>query len=107
MHREWELEDLVECWTLDESDSALVADRSGPIRPGSALALKFFELKARYPRHVGEMPPAVVDSEIVRRDQPRQNRLTDADPAGLSALCRTHVSLDARFRAGHGYPTWT
>ncbi|MGV9778724.1 DUF4158 domain-containing protein [Streptosporangium sp. NPDC003464] len=50
MRREWELEDLIECWTLDEDELGLVANKMGVTRPGFALMLKFFELEARFPR---------------------------------------------------------
>ena len=49
MRREWELEDLIDCWTLDEEDVRLLANKSGATRLGFALALKFFELEARFP----------------------------------------------------------
>ena len=51
MRREWELEDLIDCWTLDEEDAKLLANKSGTTRLAFALALKFFELEARFPRH--------------------------------------------------------
>ena len=47
--REWELEDLIECWTLDEEEFALPANKTGATRLGFALMLKFFELEARFP----------------------------------------------------------
>ena len=61
MRREWELEDLIECWTLDEEDFRLMANKSGATRLGFALTLKYFEQEARFPRHAGEMPPAAVE----------------------------------------------
>jgi hypothetical protein len=61
MRREWEPEDVVACWTLVDEDWALVANKTGPTRLGFALLLKFFELEARFPRHVGELPAAAVD----------------------------------------------
>lgn len=58
MWRARELEDLIGCWTLDEADLGLIANKSGATRLGFALALKFFEQEARFPRHAGELPPA-------------------------------------------------
>jgi Domain of unknown function (DUF4158) len=49
MRREWELEDLIECWTLNEADLGLIANKSRATRLGFALALKFFEQEARFP----------------------------------------------------------
>lgn len=61
MRREWELEDLIECWTLTEGDRLLVGNKAGATRLGFALMLKFFEIEARFPRHGGEVPEAAVD----------------------------------------------
>ncbi len=60
MRREWEPDELIACWTLVEADQELVANKSGATRLGFALLLKFFELEARFPRDVGELPPAAV-----------------------------------------------
>ncbi|MEV0758373.1 DUF4158 domain-containing protein [Streptosporangium sp. NPDC050280] len=59
MRREWELEDLIECWTLDEEEFALLANKSGATRLGFGLMLKFFELEARFPRREDVPRPAV------------------------------------------------
>jgi hypothetical protein len=45
VRREWELGDLIECWTLDEVDVGLLANKSGATRLGFALLLKV--LRAR------------------------------------------------------------
>ena len=70
MRREWEPEELIACWTLVEADQELVANKSGATRLGFALLLKFFELEARFPRDVSELPPAAVSymAEQVRVD---------------------------------------
>lgn len=60
MRREWETEDLIECWTLVDGDRKLVGNKTGATRLGFALMLKFFELEARFPRHGGELPEAAV-----------------------------------------------
>ncbi|MEU6711919.1 DUF4158 domain-containing protein [Nonomuraea sp. NPDC046802] len=60
MRREWELEDLIECWTLDEEEFALLANKSGATRLGFGLMLKFFELEARFPRREN-IPRAAVE----------------------------------------------
>jgi len=59
MRREWELEDLIECWTLNEEELALLANKSGATRLGFGLLLKFFELEARFPRREDLPRPAV------------------------------------------------
>ncbi|MGW4476253.1 Tn3 family transposase [Nonomuraea sp. NPDC004354] len=59
MRRDWELEDLIECWTLDEEEFAPLANKSGATRLGFGLMLKFFELEARFPRREDVPRPAV------------------------------------------------
>ncbi|MEV4245519.1 hypothetical protein AB0J63_19160 [Streptosporangium canum] len=59
MWREWEVEDLVDRWTLDEGEFDLLTNRSGATRPGFALMIKFFELEARFPRRE-DIPKAAV-----------------------------------------------
>lgn len=61
MRREWEPEELIAAWTLLDDDWKLVGNKSGATRLGFGLMLKFFELEARFPRHVGEFPKAAVD----------------------------------------------
>jgi hypothetical protein len=60
MRREWELEDLIECWTLDEAEFKLLANKTGSTRLGFALMLKFFEQEARFPRWE-DVPKAAVE----------------------------------------------
>ncbi|MGH3973613.1 MAG: DUF4158 domain-containing protein [Pseudonocardiaceae bacterium] len=60
MRREWDLEDLIECWTLDEEDFTLIANKSGATRLGFAVMLKFFEQEARFPRRE-DVPRAAVE----------------------------------------------
>ena len=60
MRREWEPEDLVACWTLVEHDEReLVAYKRGATRLGFALMLKFFEIDARFPRHVSHLATGI------------------------------------------------
>jgi hypothetical protein len=49
MRREWALEDLIECWTLDEPESGLLANKSGATRLAFALMLKFFDWRRGFP----------------------------------------------------------
>jgi hypothetical protein len=61
VRREWEPEDLIECWTLDEAEFELLANKTGATRLGFALLLKFFELEARFPRRE-DVPRAAAES---------------------------------------------
>jgi len=60
VRREWKPEDLIECWTLDEAEVELLANKSGATRLGFALLLKFFELERRFPRRE-DVPRAAVE----------------------------------------------
>ena len=60
MRREWELEDLIECWTLDEAETGLLANKTGATRLAFALILKYFEQEARFPRRE-DIPKAAVE----------------------------------------------
>ncbi|MFJ5048267.1 DUF4158 domain-containing protein [Streptomyces sp. NPDC088719] len=60
MWQNWEPEGLIEVWTLLEEDQERLRSKSGAYRLGFALLLKFFELEARFPEDVVEIPvPAV------------------------------------------------
>ncbi|SCG16450.1 Transposase and inactivated derivatives, TnpA family [Micromonospora echinofusca] len=61
MRREWELDDLIASWTLVDADHELMARLHGGRRLSFAVMVKFFEIEGRFPRHVGEVPPAAVD----------------------------------------------
>ncbi len=61
MRGDWELEALIACWTLDEADWRLLANKAGATRLGFALLLKFFELEGRFPRGPGELPSPAIE----------------------------------------------
>ena len=61
MQREWQPEELIECWTLLDDDRRLVANKTGATRLGFALLLKFFELEGRFPRSAADLPAAAVE----------------------------------------------
>jgi hypothetical protein len=61
MQAEWSLEELISCWTLDEADWRLVANKTGATRLGFALLLKFFDLEGRFPADARELPAQAVD----------------------------------------------
>ena len=60
MRRDWEPEELIDCWTLVADDWRLVGNKTGATRLGFALILKYFDLEGRFPRR-GELPKAAVD----------------------------------------------
>ncbi|MET8383334.1 DUF4158 domain-containing protein [Streptosporangium canum] len=60
MRQDWEPEDLIEVWTLLEDDMKRLRNKSGANRLGFALLLKFFEVDARFPESVSDVPAAAV-----------------------------------------------
>lgn len=60
MRLEWSADEVVGSWTLVDEDWRLVANKAGATRLGFALLLKFFELQARFPAGVEELPSAAV-----------------------------------------------
>jgi len=61
MKQQWHIDELIESWTLDKADLALVRNKTGPTRLGFAVLLKFFELEARFPASSAEVPIEAVD----------------------------------------------
>lgn len=61
MRDDWELEDLIACWTLDEADWRLVANKTGQTRLGFAVLLKFLDLEGRFPADGREVSAVVLD----------------------------------------------
>jgi hypothetical protein len=97
LRREWDTEDLIACWTLLDGDRMLVGNKRGPTRLGFVLVLKFFELEARFPRHAGEIPPAVV--EYVARQVKVEPRML----SGYRFSCRTFEYHRAQVRGAFGF----
>ena len=60
MKRQWENEELVEHWTLDVEDRALLDNKTGATRLGFAVLLKFFRREGRFPQHKNEVPGIVI-----------------------------------------------
>lgn len=61
VRREWELEDLIDCWTISDADKELIANKYGTTKLGFCLLLKFFEIDARFPERASDIPPQAVD----------------------------------------------
>ncbi len=60
MKRQWENEELVEHWTLDVEERALLDNKTGATRLGFAVLLKFFRREGRFPQHKNEVPGIVI-----------------------------------------------
>lgn len=61
MRREWEPEDLIAAWTLLEDDRAALRNKSGANRLGFAALLKYFEIEARFPAVLQDVPSPAVE----------------------------------------------
>ena len=61
MKRTWHEHELVEHWTLFESEGALLANRTGTGKLAVVVLLKFFQLNGRFPRYHRDVPAAVLD----------------------------------------------
>ncbi|MBA4866595.1 DUF4158 domain-containing protein [Streptomyces sp. PSKA54] len=52
---------MIQVWTLLEDDMKRVRNKSGATRLGFALLLKFFEVEARFPESIKEVPAAAIE----------------------------------------------
>jgi hypothetical protein len=96
MRREWKLDDLIECWTLDEEDVTLIANKAGVTRLGFALMLKFFEQEARFPRRE-DVPKVAVEFMA------GQVKVDPALFAGYDFTARQAKNHRAQIREFHGF----
>lgn len=60
MKRTWDIEELVEHFTLVSSDVELLGNKTGATRLGFALLLKCFQVGARFPTAKNDIPRAVI-----------------------------------------------
>jgi Domain of unknown function (DUF4158) len=61
MKRKWEINELVEDWSLTPDEMELILRKKGVNRLGMALLLKFFQLEGRFPSQKNEIPRCVQD----------------------------------------------
>lgn len=59
--RTWDIEELIEHFTLVPSDEELLGNKTGATRLGFAVLLKCFQLYGRFPAGRHEIPKAVID----------------------------------------------
>ncbi len=60
MKRTWDIEELVEHFTLLPQDMDLLANKTGPTRFGFAVLLKYFQYEARFPAAKQDVPKALI-----------------------------------------------
>jgi hypothetical protein len=97
MREDWEPEELIACWTLDERDWRLLGNKTGATRLGFALLLKFFDLEGRFPTAIGELPASVVGYVA------RLVGVAAGDLEGYGWSRRTIEYHRARIRAARGF----
>ncbi len=81
MKRHWEVDELIESWTLLPEEMELLGNKTGGNRIGFALLLKFFELEARFPNHPTEIPEIVIPY-IAKQVKVSPEKYTDYDWQG-------------------------
>lgn len=110
MRREWEFEDLLAEWSSTQADQELIANKYGATRLGFCLMFKFFEIDARFPRQLGEIPAAAVQFMANQVGVPPQ-ALSDALAGlaqGLKAGTTGGVKIGTRqARCGSASRSWT
>jgi TnpA family transposase len=60
MKRYWELEELIEHFTLMPNELSQLSNKTGATRLGFAVLFKFFQYEARFPNHRNEIPKEVI-----------------------------------------------
>jgi len=61
MKKNWELDDLIEHFTIMQNEMSLVGNKTGETRLGFVVLLKFFQMEARFPNSKNEIPKLVVE----------------------------------------------
>ena len=61
MKKSWELEELIEHFTIMPNEMALLGNKSGETRLGFMVLLKFFQQETRFPNLKSEVPRDMVD----------------------------------------------
>jgi TnpA family transposase len=61
MKRNWELEELIEHFTMMPGELGLIGNKTAETRLGFAVMLKFFQHEARFPEQKNELPKAVME----------------------------------------------
>ena len=101
MKRQWSTEELIECFTLLPEEQAIIprdtANANLHNQLGFAVMLKFFQLEARFPNHIGEIPSTVVD--FIRR----QLKLNQVDFQSYRLSGRVHQRHRSQIREFFGY----
>src|SRR5699024_6184757 len=60
MQQKWEMDELVEHFTLLPNEMELIGNKTGTTRLGFAILLKVFQHESRFPTYKREVPDAIV-----------------------------------------------
>src|SRR3954464_13762669 len=98
MKRQWDMEELIEHFTLIEEDKKVLENKVGGTLLGCALLLKCFEYEGRFPSAKYEIPKAVVDY-VARQLKVDANLFAQYDWDGRTIkLHRTQIREYLTFR---------
>ncbi len=61
MKRHWEVDELIEYWTLLPDEEELLENKIGANRLGFAILLKFFQLEVKFPQQLSDIPKLIID----------------------------------------------
>ncbi|MDF2883726.1 MAG: transposase [Clostridiaceae bacterium] len=61
MRRNWELDDLIDHFTIMPNEMFLIGNKTGETKLGFTVLLKFFQYEARFPNSKKEIPKMVLD----------------------------------------------
>lgn len=61
MKQDWEVEELIEYWTLLPSEMALLRNKTGAKRIGFAVCFKYFQLFSQFPEDLPQIPVVVIN----------------------------------------------
>ena len=84
MKRHWEIDELVEHWTLLPRETELLTNKTGATRLGFAVLLKFFQLEAYFPQQASDVPTVAVESSDPKIAYSSKSRSARGEPSSRS-----------------------
>lgn len=92
--RNWELDELIEHFTILPNEMKLIENKTGETRIGFAVLFKFFQNEARFPTHKFEVPKAVI-AYIAKQIFPIRNCMPDTIGLVVQSLTIEHRSVSS------------
>lgn len=97
MKRNWELDELIEHFTIMPNEMSVVGNKTGETRLGFVVLLKFFQMEARFPNSKNEIPKLVV--EYISK----QLQLSSSLFENYDMTSRTYYNHKAQIREFFGF----